>query len=80
MRGRGSRTLGPGFITIGPASLTSVCTQGDLKSVIYGQARRVVETTFFGYRGVLGGSEEPSNMWLRARRTIGDSSRVFSTR
>jgi hypothetical protein len=27
-----------------------VCVQGDLKAVINGQARRVVETTFFGYR------------------------------
>jgi len=24
-----------------------VCVQGDLKAVIYGQASRVVETTFF---------------------------------
>ena len=32
----------------GPASLTSVCVQGDLKAFIYGQARRVLETTFFG--------------------------------
>jgi hypothetical protein len=38
---------------------------------MYGQARRVVGTTFFGYRGVLGGSKEPWNMRLRARRTIG---------
>ena len=29
-----------------------VCVQRDLKAVIYGQARRVVQTTFFGYRGV----------------------------
>ena len=36
----------------GPASLTSVCVQGDLKAFIYGQARRVLETTFFGYRDV----------------------------
>jgi hypothetical protein len=43
----------------------------DLKAAIYGQVRRVVGTTFFGYRGVLGGSEEPWNMWLRARRRIG---------
>jgi hypothetical protein len=42
-----------------------------LKSVIYGQARRVVETTFFGYRGVLGGFEEPWNMRLRARIRMG---------
>jgi hypothetical protein len=32
----------------GPACLTSVFVQGDLKAVIYAQARRVVETTFFG--------------------------------
>jgi hypothetical protein len=25
-----------------------VCIQGDLKAFIYGQARRVLETTFFG--------------------------------
>ncbi len=25
-----------------------VCVQGDLKAVIYGQVRRVLETTFFG--------------------------------
>ena len=55
----------------GTACLTSVCVQGDLKAAIYGQARRVVGTTFFGYRGVLGGFEELWNMWLRARRTIG---------
>ena len=34
----------------GRACLTSVCVQGDMKAVIYGQAGRVVETTFFGYR------------------------------
>jgi hypothetical protein len=28
------------------------CVQGDLKAAIYGQARRVLETTFFGYRDV----------------------------
>ena len=26
----------------------------------------------FGYRDVLGGFEELCNMWLRARRTIGE--------
>jgi hypothetical protein len=31
----------------GLACLTSVCVQGDLKAVIYGQASRVLETTFF---------------------------------
>jgi hypothetical protein len=29
-----------------------MCTQGDLKAIVYGQARRVVEITFFGYRHV----------------------------
>jgi hypothetical protein len=29
-----------------------VYLQGDIKALIYGQARRVVETTFFGYRDV----------------------------
>jgi hypothetical protein len=33
---------------IGTACLTSVCIQGDLKAVIDGEARRVVEITFFG--------------------------------
>jgi hypothetical protein len=56
------------------------CIQGDLKAPIYGQARRVLETTFFGYRGVLGGFGEPWNMRLSARRTISDSSGVFSRR
>jgi hypothetical protein len=42
-----------------------------LKAAIHGQARRVPETTFFAYRDVSGGSKEPWNMWLRARRTIG---------
>jgi hypothetical protein len=35
----------------GPAVLTWMCVQGDLKAFVYGQARRVVETTFFGYGG-----------------------------
>jgi hypothetical protein len=56
-----------------------VCTRL-FEGLIYGQARRVLETTFFGYRDVSGGSKELWNMWLRARRTIGDSSRVFSRR
>ena len=42
----------------GRACLTSVCVQGDLEAFIYGQARRVLETTFFGYRDVLGGFED----------------------
>jgi hypothetical protein len=64
----------------GRACLTSVCSQGDIKAVIHAEVRRVVGTTFFGYRGVLGGLEEPWNMWLRAREQSGDSSRVFSRR
>jgi hypothetical protein len=42
----------------------------------------VLEITFFGYRGVLGGFKEQWNMWLRARRRIGDFdfSRGFSRR
>jgi hypothetical protein len=32
---------------------------------------QVLETMFFGYRGVLGGSKELWNMWLSARRRIG---------
>jgi hypothetical protein len=40
-----------------------VCTQSDLKAVEYGQVRRVVETAFFGYRGVLGA--------LKSRGTCG---------
>jgi hypothetical protein len=48
-----------------------VCIQGDLNAVIRGQARRVLDTTFFAYRGVLEGFEELWNMWLRARRIIG---------
>jgi hypothetical protein len=32
----------------GTACLIWVCVQGGLKAVIYGEARRVVETTFFG--------------------------------
>jgi hypothetical protein len=35
----------PGSVTRGKACLTSVCTQGDLKAAIHGQARRVLETT-----------------------------------
>jgi hypothetical protein len=42
------RSFDPGSVTRGTACLTSVCVQGDLKAVINGQARRVVETTFFG--------------------------------
>jgi hypothetical protein len=36
----------------GTACLTWMGVQGDLKPVIYGQVRRVVETTFFAYRDV----------------------------
>jgi hypothetical protein len=49
MRGRGVvRSFDPGSVTRGTACLTSVCVQGDLKAVIFGQARRVVENTFVG--------------------------------
>jgi hypothetical protein len=48
-----------------------MCVQGDLKAVEYGQTRRVLETTFFGYRDLWGGSKELWIIWLRARRTIG---------
>jgi hypothetical protein len=51
MRGRGwSGVWAPGSVTRGTACLTSVCVEGDLKAVEYGQARRGLETTFFGYR------------------------------
>ena len=46
------RSFDPGSITRGTACLTSVCLQGDLQAVIDGQARRVLETTSFGYRDV----------------------------
>ena len=53
MRGRGVvRSFDPGSVTRGPACLTSLCVQGVLKAVIYGQARRVLETMFFAYRDV----------------------------
>jgi hypothetical protein len=45
------RSFDPESVTRGRACLTSVCVQSDLKAAIYGQARRVLETTFFGYRG-----------------------------
>jgi hypothetical protein len=49
MRGRGVvRRFDPGSVTRGTACLTSVYLQADLKAVESGQARRVVETTFFG--------------------------------
>ena len=43
------RSFDPGSVTRGTACLTSVCVQGDLKADIYGQAHRVLETTFFAY-------------------------------
>jgi hypothetical protein len=43
------RSFDPGSVTRGRACLTSVCVQGVLKAVKYGQARMVLETTFFGY-------------------------------
>ncbi len=42
------RCFDPGSVTRGTACLTSVCVQDDMKASIYGQARRVVETMFFG--------------------------------
>jgi hypothetical protein len=41
-----------GSVTRGTACLTWMCVQGEMKAFIYGQARRVLETTFFGYRGI----------------------------
>jgi hypothetical protein len=41
------RSFDPGSITRGTACLTSVCVQSDLKAVMCGRARRVLETTFF---------------------------------
>ena len=65
------RSFDPRSVTRGTACLTSVCVQGVLKAPIYGQARRVVDIPFVGYRGVLRGLEELWSMWLRARRTSG---------
>jgi len=48
MRGGVVRSYCPRSTTRGTACLTSVCIQGDLKAVINGEARRVVEITFFG--------------------------------
>jgi hypothetical protein len=48
MRGPGVvRSYDPRSTTRGTACLTSVCVHGDLKASIYGQAGRVVQTTFF---------------------------------
>ena len=41
------RCFDPGSVTRGTASLAWMCIQGDLKALEYGQAGRVVETTFF---------------------------------
>ena len=41
------RSFDPGSVTRGTACLTSVRVQGVLKGVTYGQARMVLETTFF---------------------------------
>ena len=46
------RSFDPGSVTRGTACLTWMCVQGEMKAFIYGQARRVLETTFFGYRGI----------------------------
>jgi hypothetical protein len=48
MGGEVVRRFDPGSVTRGTACLTSVCVQDDMKAVIYRQARRVVETMFFG--------------------------------
>jgi len=50
--GRGSRSYDSRSRTRGTARLAWMCIQGDLKAVIYGEARRGVEITFFGLRGV----------------------------
>jgi hypothetical protein len=42
------RSFDPRSVTRGTACLTSVCVQGVLKAAIYGQASRVLETTFLG--------------------------------
>src|SRR5215211_7154244 len=42
------RSFDPGSVTRGTACLTSVCLQGDLKAVIYGQVRRALEVPFVG--------------------------------
>jgi hypothetical protein len=78
--GRVVKSYDPGSVTRGTACLTSVCIQGDLNTVICGEVGRVVGTTFLGWRGVLGGLEEPWNMWLRARRRVGNTSGMFSRR
>jgi hypothetical protein len=49
-RGGVVRCFDPGSVTRGTACLTYVCVQGYLKVVICGQARRVLETTFFAWR------------------------------
>ncbi len=41
------RSFDPGSVTRGTAVLTSVCIYAVLKAVEYGQAHRVLETTFF---------------------------------
>jgi hypothetical protein len=46
------RSFDPGSVTRGTACLTQMCIQGDLKAVRHIQPRRVLETTFFAYRGV----------------------------
>jgi hypothetical protein len=49
MRGRGwSGVWAPGSTIEGTACLAWMCVQGDLKAFIFGQASRVLETTFFG--------------------------------
>jgi hypothetical protein len=65
------RSYDPGSVTRGTACLTQVCVQGDIEALTSVQARRAAGTTSFGYRSVLGGFEEPWNLWLRARRSMG---------
>ena len=52
MRGRGIRSYDPRSTMRGTACLTSVCVQRDLKVVIDGEARMVVEITFVALRDV----------------------------
>jgi hypothetical protein len=41
------RSFDPGSVTRGKACLAWMCVQGDMKVAVYGQARRVLETTSF---------------------------------
>jgi hypothetical protein len=46
------RSYDPRSTTRGTACLAWMCIQGDLKAFIFGQARRVLETTSFAYGDV----------------------------